>query len=277
MLSVTQTTSMEAVDRMIASSNNVDKAETLAKLADDLSKFIRRSAAAGSSLDDVERGTFKQLLAIGHTAVEMFLKGQGDGDLGESVQTAEGTVLHRSKEVMTRAVRTIFGEHSFQAFTYSQGPKQKIELRPIDARINLPEDKASYLLQEFSQLFCVEKAFGVGGRQFEEVFQQKLSVDVLEQINRDMGKQAEQFLDQLPEPPAKKEGELLVATADGKGVPLVQADAQVVPAFDAKERPGNRRMATLGCVYSVDRYRRTPEQVVAALFRDKTVLQGSIP
>jgi hypothetical protein len=51
---------------------------------------------------------------------------------------------------------------------------------------------------------------------------------------------------------------------------LVKADAQQVPAFDQKERPGNRRMATLGCVYSVDRFSRTPEQVVAALFRDRT-------
>ena len=61
-----------------------------------------------------------------------------------------------------------------------------------------------------------------------------------------------------------------MATADGKGVPLVQEDAQQVPAFDEKERPGNRRMATLGCVYTVNRYIRTPEQIVAALFREKT-------
>jgi hypothetical protein len=61
-----------------------------------------------------------------------------------------------------------------------------------------------------------------------------------------------------------------VATADGKGVPLVQEDAEKVPVFDEKERPGNRRMATLGCVYTVDRHVRTPEQIVAALFHEKT-------
>jgi hypothetical protein len=46
-----------------------------------------------------------------------------------------------------------------------------------------------------------------------------------------------------------------------------------VPVFDEKERPGNRRMATLGCVYTVDRQVRTPEQIVAALFQDETVPQ----
>jgi hypothetical protein len=132
--------------------------------------------------------------------------------------------------------------------------------------------KASYLLQEFSQLFCVEKAFGVGMRQFEAVFGQTLSVAVFEGINRDLGAQADRFLnEQLPRPRDQDEGDVLVLTADAKGVPLVKGDAQRVPAFDKKERPGNRRMATLGCIYSVDRFARTAEQVVAALFRDHTV------
>ena len=126
-------------------------------------------------------------------------------------------------------------------------------------------------------MFCVEKAFGVGARQFKTVFDQKLSVDVLEDINRAMGEQADRFLDRLPKPPAKEEGAILVTTADGKGVPLVKQDAQKVPAFDKKERPGNRRMATLGCVYTVDPYVRTPEQIVAALFRDDSVPQPEEP
>ena len=168
-----------------------------------------------------------------------------------------------------RSFRTIFGKHSVTSFVYSRAPRQKIELRPIDAKLNLPDRLASYLLQEFTQLFCVEKAFGVGAKQFETIFGQTISVAVLEDINRGMGGQAEQFLDHhLPKPKAAEEGELLILTADGKGVPLVKADAQRVPAFDKKERPGNRRMATLGCVYSVDAFVRTPEQIVAALFRE---------
>jgi hypothetical protein len=258
---------------IVASSLEVGKADSLVKLAEDLAGFVRQAVQEGASLDHLERGALQRVLDIGRSAVNMFLQAQGNGDLGDSVVTAEGAVLYRSDTVMTRPLRTIFGEHSFAAYVYAPGSKRKIELRPIDARLHLPEGKASYLLQEFSQLFCVEKAFGVGARQFEKVFGQRLSVDVLEDINRDMGQQAERFLDALPQPAAKDEGEILVATADGKGVPLVKADAQQVPAFDEKERPGNRRMATLGCMYSVDRHVRTPEQIVAALFRDDTVSQ----
>src|SRR5712691_8730292 len=258
---------------ILATSPALDKADVLVALAQDLVAFVRRGVREGSSLDDIERGTLSKVLDLGAAAVGLFLAAQGDGDLGPRVEVEDGRTLYRSASVEKRPLRTIFGEHSFEAYTYSAGSKRKIELRPIDARLNLPEGKASYLLQEFSQLFCVEKAFAVGARQFESVFRQQLSVDVLEDINRAMGAQAEQFLEDVPVPPSAEGGGILVTTADGKGVPLVRADAEQVPAFEQKERPGNRRMATLGCVYTVDPYVRTPEQIVAALFRDDTVSQ----
>lgn len=258
---------------IVASSADQGNVGILVKLAQDLGGFVEQAVQKGISLDGVERGALGFALKMGHAAVKLFLASQGDGDLGEQVETSVGATLYRSETPVERPLRTIFGEHSFRSYVYSRGPHRRIELRPIDARINLPEGKASYLLQEFSQLFCVEKAFGVGARQFETVFRQQLSVDVLEDINRAMGEQADRFLEALPAPPQKEEGSILVATADGKGVPLVRADAQKVPAFDVKERPGNRRMATLGCVYTVDAHVRTPEQIVAALFRDDTVEQ----
>lgn len=256
---------------IIASSGKVDKGEVLVKLANRLAERIDQAVREGTPLYDLERSVLKDVLGIGHAAVDLFLENQGDGDLGATVTTAEGTLLHRSDEPQTRELRTIFGEHAFTSFVYSRGAHRKIELRPIDARLNLPAGKASSLLEEFSQLFCVEKAFGVGAHQFEVVFGQELSVDVLEDINRRMGNQAERFLETLPKPPAKQEGELMVLTGDGKGVPLVKKDAQQVPVFEEKNpRPGNRRMATLACTYTVDRYVRSPEQIVAALMHDDT-------
>lgn len=258
---------------ILTTSPTLGKADVLVTLAQDLAGFIRRGVQQGASLDDIERGALARVLDLGAAAVDLFLDAQGDGDLGASVEVEGGRTLYRSAVVEPRPLRTIFGEHTFAAYVYSAGSKRKIELRPIDARLNLPEGKASYLLQEFSQLFCVEKAFAVGARQFETVFRQKLSVDVLEDMNRTMGAQADRYLENLPVPPPAEEGTILVATADGKGVPLVRQDAQRVPAFEQKERPGNRRMATLGCVYTVDAHVRTAEQIVAALFRDNTVAQ----
>ncbi|MFN9035572.1 MAG: hypothetical protein ACK5YO_04715, partial [Planctomyces sp.] len=68
----------------------------------------------------------------------------------------------------------------------------------------------------------------------------------------------------------------LVLTADGKGVPLVKPEALRLAAFEEKTvRPGNRRMATVCSVYSVDAFHRTAADVVAGLFRDPTDTQSS--
>jgi hypothetical protein len=246
------------------------KGKSLVELAEQLEAEIREAAREGKSLYEVEKDTLGRALQIGYVAIEQLLTLQGDGDLGASVVTADGRRLERSEEPAERLLRTVFGQHTIRAYVYAAGAHQAIELRPVDARLSLPPGRCSYFFEEFSQYFCVDQAFGQASQGLATALRQEVSVDTLERINRRMGEQAEGFLDRLPTPPAKEEGELLVFTADGKGVPLVKADAQRVPAFDKAERPGNRRMATLAAVYTIDRYVRTPEQIVAALFRDDT-------
>ena len=241
----------------------------IGSLAQELETLVHEAAREGRSLYEVERAVFDRVLVIGRAAIDTYIEDQGNGDLGPTITTNEGTILQRSAAPIERWLQTIFGSHTIHAFVYAPGPKRKIELRPIDARMGLPEGKFSYLFEEFSQYFCAERAFGESSTAFAAMFGQTVCVDSLERLNRRVGEQAEEFLDALPTPPADEEGELLIATADSKGVPLVKPDAQRVPVFCKGERPGNRRMATLGCVYSVDRYVRTPEQIVAALFRDE--------
>ena len=255
----------------------VGKGETLVEYAQRLEEFTREAARAGMSLHEVEQKTLGAVLLMGKLNVDQFLKAQGDGDLGETVTTSEGRTLRRSSEAVKRPLRTVFGEHLFAQFVYAAGPKRKIELRPIDARLGLSDEKYSYLLREFSQYFCIEQAFGQASQGFEKLFGQRLPVDSLEQINRRMGVAAEQYLDSLPVPPTEEEGELLVSTSDGKGVPLIRDEVKQRPAFCARERPGNRRMATLAAVYSVDRHVRSAEEIVAALFRDPHELRSARP
>ena len=254
----------------IAHSISADKTERLVDMAVELQQFVDEAAADGDSLYETEKGILAKVLKMGHLAIDRLLQGQGDGDLGPMLQTKDGVELHRSEAPLERPLRTVFGEHAFHAYVYAPGPKQKIALRPIDARLNLPAGKYSYLLEEFSQYFCVEHAFGQAADSFHTVLGQKLPVDTLERINQRVGEQAGDYLDVLPTPPMEEEGELLVATADGKGVPMIRDNVAAPPVHGPKPpRPGNRRMATLACVYSVDPYVRTPQDVVAALFRDE--------
>lgn len=106
--------------------------------------YARRAAENKASLDTFKRELFKQLIAMGHTVTNLFLSAQGHGDMGATDTTDEGTVLHRSETPQVRSFRTVFGKHSVTSFVYSRAVRQKIELRPIDAKLNLPYRLASY-------------------------------------------------------------------------------------------------------------------------------------
>ena len=250
---------------------------SLAESGTYLRDLVVSSTNDGNSFDQVERAVFQTLKKIGFGAMELLIRLQGTGDLGIQISSTERSLSRNPEQSKTR-IRSIFGEHSFQECTYAAGINKKIELRPISARLDLPEHQWSYLLQEFSQLFCVEQAFNQASRNLETVLGGRFSVDTLEHTSQRMGVEADAFLDALPVPAKADEAKLLVATADGKGVPLINQNGAPVAAFEqAKKRPGNRRMATVASVYTVDPHVRTPEQIVGALFRDEHENQTKRP
>lgn len=247
--------------------------EELQTLSRQMRNFIPKAAQQGDSFDQTERKVWAMVKEIGFQAMELFVSLQGMGDLGEQITSQDSKPLIRSEISANTIVRSIFGEHRFEQWTYSPGKNKTIALRAISARMQLPENRFSYLLQEFSQIFCVESAFNQASDNLQTVLGDKFSVDTLEQVNLRMGVDADVFLDDLPKPDAENEGEFLVATADCKGVPLIKKDAAKVAAFEtAKKRPGNRRMATVTSVYSVNAFMRTAQSIVAALFRDEMML-----
>jgi len=255
----------------MAENNSSGKVSQLVEMTKELSRFVEQAAREGDALCGVERGVLDRLLKMGHTVVGHFLELQGDGDLGEIATTDDGQSISRSSEPVSRRLRTIFGEHRFSAYVYRERshPNTAILFRPIDARMSLSPGSWSHLLEEFTQLFAIDQAFAPAAEAFQRIFRQQLSVDTLERVNVEMGQEAAEFLVNLAAPPVEEEGEFLVLTSDGKGVPLVKEDALRLGCFEERpQRPGNRRMATLASVYSVDAFVRTGEQIVAALFRD---------
>jgi hypothetical protein len=95
-------------------------------------------------------------------------------------------------------------------------------------------------------------------------------VDSLERMSKQAAEQVEPFRESLPTPPPAEEGELVVQSADGKGVPMRRpADAPPVADHDRKRGPkkDRKRKAIVGAVYTVDRYAREAEDVLEALFR----------
>lgn len=164
-------------------------------------------------------------------------------------------------------IRSIFGVHRLQQFTYSTGQGKAIALRPISARMSLPRRQWSYLVQELTQMLAVDSAYELAMENLGKIVGGSFSVDTAEGINEQMGQAAGRFFEDLPKPDPGSEGKLLVASADCKGVPLVKKDAAKVAAFEtAKKNPGNRRMATVAGVYSVAPHVRTAVEITKAKY-----------
>lgn len=244
--------------------------QTIDSMAEQLKKAVENAAENGDSFDSVERSVRETVFQLGNQAIELFIQMQGQGDLGPQIGTKDNQTLQRSQKTAKTTIRSIFGTHRFEEFTYAPGPKKAIQLRPISARMSLPARQWSYLLQEFSQMLAVDSAYEQAMHNLGKILGGSFSVDTAERINAELGRAAGEFLGDLPAPEPGSEAKLLVASADCKGVPLVKEDSPKVAAFEtARKNPGNRRMATVASVYTVEPHVRTAEDITAALFRDE--------
>lgn len=246
-----------------------DRSELVDSMVE-LQQFVQDAAQQGVAAHECEHALFRRLLALGHRLFDEFLTMQGSGDVGEEFILPDGHVLQRDVELHDREYTNIFGTFTLWRTVYTPGPHQELVV-PLDARLQLPDSKFSHLLQSWDQLMATEQPYGQVSRIFEMIFELHQHVDSLERTSRRLAPDAEAFCWSRPVPPAAEEGEILVESADGKGVPIRRA-ADAPPIKDHQHRsgpkPDRKRMATVGAVYSVDRFVRTPEQVLEALFHD---------
>ena len=236
-----------------------------------LMETVHGMAEQQCAAHEVERALWQGVLALGRELMQAFFDGLGDGDEGAVVVLNGGQAVRRLEQRHRRAYQSVFGSFILERAVYGTREDQKIEYVPLDARLQLPEDKSSYLLQEWDQALAVETPYAQVSATLERILGFSPPVDSLERMNRKMANAVAEFWDVQPAPPAREADELVVATADGKGVPIRRA-ADQAPIEDHRPKkgpkPNRKKMATLGAVYTIERHRRTPEEVAEALFQD---------
>lgn len=247
---------------------DVLEAGNLSPVFEEMQELVFRAVREQQPVHWAEKAIWEQVLRIGRQALGQFFALAGDGDMGETVTLPTGEECQRLEELHPRRYVSIFGEFRLQRVVYGSRAKQKIEFVPVDNRLQLPESSFSYVLQDWDQSLCVEQAFGQASSTVARMLKLKQSVDSLEHMNQEMAKDVTRFM--LSQPPPEEEGELVVASSDQKGIVMRrQADDPAPKAHRTKgDKASQKRMATVAAVYTVDRYRRTPEEVLAALFRD---------
>ena len=101
------------------------------------------------------------------------------------------------------------------------------------------------------------------------------SVNSLERINQHLSRCVDRYWDQRPAPPVANKAEIIVCSADAKGV--VIRGAGEANRVDKNKHSDGKKMALIGSVYTVEPYVRTPQQMLETLFPTDTTPSSSTP
>ena len=218
------------------------------------------------TLYQIECNLLAQLLEIAKMLVLTFILTQQERlkDVKTVTINAKVLPLHATKR---RTLRSLFGRITFQRnyyYTHQEG------YFLLDATLQLPDKSLSYLLREFlGELSCYLPYLRSGGI-LQRMVQHQPPSHLIQETLREDSKYVEAFSEQLPPLDPATEAPLLIAQADGKGVPMLPDSPQKERVRLGKgEKLGKKKEAIVTSVYTLKARVRTPEEVVRSLFKKK--------
>ena len=182
---------------------------------------------------------------------------------------------HRAGDV---GLMTSFGPVRVERISY--GKPGVLSLKPLEAQLNVPQDGYSHEVRRRVALEVVRGSYDDA----VEAIDQSTGAHLPKRQAQEVAQRAAQDFDAfyqrraVPEPQMGTEGDLVVLSADGKGV-VMRAEA-LLPAtrraaeqkrhkmhsrLSKGEKKDRKRMATVVAVYTVERHPRTPEDIMAEL------------
>jgi hypothetical protein len=266
-------------------SNSLQQKElSLPRVQAAFKKIVKRLQQAhddSDSLDKLERDLIAEVMGLGHACLQDFIDEAGDGDIGQQL-TSGGQVIHRSQEKHQRAYRSVFGDFEIKRYVYCRREKTKALAKPLDQKLGLPADEVSYVLEDWLGNLSVDIPFEAVTRWLNKTLGIKVSSSMAHRRVGKLGSYVEEFNEQRESVPLEDEGEILVALADGKGVPSRSSFEQRaheelgVPLprrpKQQKDYPKSKhrhvlgdhktQRATAGAFYSIATNVRTPQDVL---------------
>lgn len=221
-------------------------------------------------LHEVEREQERRAREIHRLLLEAHVAQRGTGDVGPAVEvrrasTPDQGTLQTHRRLDPRHPQTIFGEITVQRTGYRCPGSTAVH--PLDDQLQLPARSFSYELQRRIVQGAVQGPFAEAITRVADapgVTVPKRSAEVLVQ---EAAQDFEAFYQGRIPPPAVETGPLLIASLDGKGVPMVKAEpAARVVRRGKGEKAQQKKMAVVATVYTQQPRVRIPEEVLASLF-----------
>lgn len=227
-----------------------------------LLNYVKDSRAA--TADQVERGLFKRLLSLGAHLLLWFFALRTQAAPRGAHQLANGQTLPYHSE-HRRHYFSIFGKLAFwRPYFYRSAVGGA---SPLDQELALGADCYSDLVRELVEYLGVGSTYAKVADCFARLLGLELSTHAISNLVAADAGAVEAFYAQQAAPAPASEAALLVAQADGKGVPLVRATAAEPQVRLGKGDKHNRKKeAVVTGLYTIAPHPRTPAEVIASLF-----------
>jgi hypothetical protein len=221
--------------------------------------------AQTATMDQMERSLFRQVLRLGFRLLQLFVVRRVEGESHAPLTNGDGKRLPYHSQKPSDYF-SIFGKLTFErAYFYAQGEGGRC---PLDEALSLPERCYSDLLMESAELLGVEGAYSKGLRVVARLLGLTLPELALETSVAEHSQMVKAYYAQKAPFPSAEEGPILVAQADGKGVPMVGRETPDLKVRRAKgDKKTRKKEAIATAVYTIEPYYRTPQDVIQALFK----------
>jgi len=219
-----------------------------------------------------EKELFRLVLTLGRAMLGEVIARHGSGRAAHVADASGRTLPYHC--VKNATYLSIFGVIEIQRAYYWQ--KDREGVCPLDTRINLPQRRYSYLLDDWTQSTITEEPFEKAVERFAKILGIPVSKLGQESVAREAGRKFDDFYQQKPIVDQTTEGSHIGIEADGKGVRMISSEKP--EAAQDKQKParrgkgeksgGLRKMATATADFTFNPQARTPEEMVGLLMRD---------
>ena len=242
-----------------------------------ITSFLGSKDAHALNHSDLER----QLEGMGRELMRQLLQAHLDlrqpGDAMAPVRDADG-VTRAPTPVQERTLETIFGTVTVARTGYRADGTTS--LHPLDGELNLPREKYSLEVRRRVAIEAAKSAFDEGVKTLEAFTGAHVPKRQFEQLVVRAAQDFDAFYThrQTRARADPHTGPILVLTVDGKGVVMRPEDlrdatrhaaATRADTFTARLGPGRRlhakRIASVAAIYTVERFVRTPEEILPPL------------
>jgi hypothetical protein len=216
----------------------------------------------------VELTLFRRVLALGAALLRLFFLTRAAERPAAPLHsaTAQPIPYHDRRPIHYTSVfgSLVFARHYFYACDAAG-------ICPLDADLSLPPCCYSDLLREWAADGISDGTYRASSTTIERILGLTLGSQALETIAQlDAGDVAAFYDQELDPAPAIVPATLLVAQADGKGIPMVQPSTEsTLVRLGKGQKRTKKKEAIVTALYSIAPYVRTPQEVLSALLHER--------